>query len=622
MFKVTQILAITCTVLVIGNRFSPAEPIRPDATTTVEIAGKLDTSTLGGYLISMAKAANINAFADVTDLEDRSVRAYPTTPGAIAGMNGPDKQKWAPVLINVMGDLVADQKLSTYRYSENTFLFWPEPNLLDVTKAQLNATKVDNLSWLERAFKDVALPDAPEETVLPDPLSDAELNQHLRAFLKESSSWTGQAAERKSPVDLQFGFSKLPPLIQSMLVFEIRRQIVGDANFYAAQPSFWDAPERKIRLASRRDTTYLEIPYKLPVKEGDGLSQSAFTLNVPDDVAQEIAVSIPQQKTLDSGSRPAPGRRDNRLGAHLFPSRSSVVFPPSSLSLSEIPICATEEKGADENPFSEIYQDLTAAKVRLALQKDAKLKGIVSYESKRVELAQFLKSVGEQCGVQFVYGADAPNKKFLAATMRDLPLYEVMSVTSRMFGFTWVKSAATDGKTVYELGMGNQSAPRTQLLQMGDPARYRYRFAFYNRADRQMAEAEIARQIVREYGKELLAAKQEGVLLSSIKPELRTRLIAAMYEPFCESVNQLLYHSNQWIADSLNDDAVYLRFGNSVASRYKTPFLGLVSNEGEDVIRFNVQTSDGKFVLPVFDCLKFERSKGESLENPKPSRRR
>ncbi|HEX8235575.1 MAG TPA: hypothetical protein VF600_06425 [Abditibacteriaceae bacterium] len=99
-----------------------------------EIAPPQQPLPIDDYLVALAKSTRTNFIADVTELpKETRVDAFPA--GKMARIS-----QWTPKFYRVLWDFTQEYKVSQLRYSPTTFLFWSEPDPLELTRSLISAS--------------------------------------------------------------------------------------------------------------------------------------------------------------------------------------------------------------------------------------------------------------------------------------------------------------------------------------------------------------------------------------------------------------------------------------------------------------------------------------------------
>ena len=222
-----------------------------------------------------------------------------------------------------------------------------------------------------------------------------------------------------------------------------------------------------------------------------------------------------------------------------------------------------------------------------------------------------------QSDVRFTLGENAPADKLITARVEKMPLSQWMGILARVYGVTWDKT----GEAAYQMNGNERGEVHLKLLQLGDPTRYRYRFSFSAPSERTAENAAIGKAIVDRFGVEALKSP-EGVPLSALSQPLQRRLIYALEDRGAEFTAVSLFQANRMMVEQLEKQSLILRFGAPVTKNYGTPFMRFAAQEPENWLRFNVQSTDGKIVIPVFSEFYEPIAKPGETDPRPPSRRR
>lgn len=262
-----------------------AEPFNRGEVMTREVTATLNGATMDDYMIELARAADVNVIADATEFpEPSAVKAYPGTSGAIAGLQGPHRDKWGPSLINLLGDFAAQKKLSALRPNARTFLFWSEPDPLELVRLMLPD------------------PNSAQNQPEAEELAQRPMSGALRDYLKASHGWAGRAAERHAKVDIQARVADLPPPLRALVLAEVRRQLIPAEGALPLQDEFWERARVKIRS--------MKIP---PANE----AVSYFVVKAGDDALEFHVAELGRltAPSLPSSTQPAAANETSKKGA-------------------------------------------------------------------------------------------------------------------------------------------------------------------------------------------------------------------------------------------------------------------------------------------------------------------
>ena len=573
-------------LLPIGSVCAQGKPIHRDQVTIQEVTTPLNTASADDYLLDLARAAHINAFADATDFPTAaSIKQYPATLGAIAGQQGPYKDRWGPSLINLMGEFAAQERLSTLRTDDRTFLFWSEPNPYTLFAAQLAATQAAETARFADAV-DTATPGGVlDGEIIGGDLPRSELQRVLLAYLKNAHHWTPTAANRNQNVDIRVRFTALPLGLRALLLRDLRDRFVPATNYQAIQDAFWKATDVRIRTERSGNDTLLG--YRYAIHDMDGTERlRTFPL-----------------MTLDAA--------DLRTKAPTPPTTLPAAIP---LPVEEPAIVQNQTNAQDE--FIKAYSGLSDEADDPALNADAALGAAISLHVKRVSLRDVLAQVQQQSGVSLTLDATAPATRLLTAHVEKMPLARFMAVLARIYGVKWRKAGTT-----YAMRGNDSGELHLQLLRVGDPKEYRYRFRLFNRPDREAEKVTLGHDIVQQVGIDAVQTL-EGVSVATLPQPLQNRLQRNLAEPLAELNAIALYQTNRVLVEQLTHNGLVLRFGTPVSKAYRAPYQGFGMGEPADRLRFNVQSDDGKLVLPVFDFFGYFVAKPGEQVVPLPGRRR
>lgn len=553
-----------------------AIPIVPDEVTVQEFTKPLDTSSADNYLLDMARTARINVIADSTDFPVGStVIPYPATSGYDIGTNGNRPQNWNSNLKSLIGDFTAQKKLTVLRSAPRTFLFWSEPDPRQLLALQGELTQSTQAARWAEAAAEARANGTPEDEIIRGELSEAQLKNVLWDYLK-SIGWKGTVAERTDRVDIRIPLNELPPDLRELVLFDLQKHLVNQWPDVLKQEVDWKTT--RIGLSSG-ENPHIEVRYQIPSKNVDADdSTDSYWLTTLD-----AALKAPSDAPVASMQEPK-------------------VMP---VQLSSNDTMANAYKGISNE---------TAVPL---LEADKSLKKPISLEVKRLSLRELLEQMEQQGNVRFTLGADAPSDKLITAHVEKMPLSEWMGILARVYGVTWDKT----GDAAYQMNGNQQGELHLKLLQIGDPMRYRYRFTFSAPSERTAENAAIGKAILDQFGMEALKSP-EGVAISALPQPLQQRMRYALEDRGAETVVVPLFQVNRMMVEQLEKQSLILRFGTPVSKTYGTPFMGYVAREPQDWLRFNVQSADGKNVIPVFDSFYTPIAKPGETDPRPPSRRR
>lgn len=551
-----------------------AIPIMPDKVTVQEFTKPLDTSSEDDYLLDMASNADINVVADSTDFPfDSAVIPYPSTSGAIAGQKGNLPEHWKPFLLNVMGDFVAQKRLSILRSAPRTFLLWSEPDprqLLNLQGELTEATEADR--WTE-AVAAAKANGVPEDEIIRGELPRDQLRSVLWDYLK-SIEWKGTAAERNDHVDIRIPLNELPPGLRELVLLDMQNQLASDWNYKLKKDTYWNIAFAQI---TGNDDSEITVSYKIP--DGEGGDTKFVYILTPLDAAIKAQTDAP------------------------VASMQEPEVTPVQLGL--------------KDTMANAYSGITNKTSDSALDADVALQKPISLQVKRLSLRDLLAQMEKLGDVDLTLNADAPADKLITARVEKMPLSQLMGVLSRVYGVKWNRK----GNAAYQMKGNDQGELHLKLLQIGDPERYRYRFMFYISGDRETENAAIGKAIIDQFGVEALQ-KPEGVAVSSLPQTLQQRMRYALEDRGAENESIMLFQTNRMMTEQLAKKDLILRFGAFTTKSYGTPFIGFVTQNPQNWLRFSVQSEDGQIVLPIFDSFYAEIAKPGETDARPPSRRR
>ncbi|RYX81653.1 hypothetical protein EON83_22915 [bacterium] len=561
-----------------------AEPYRRDEVTLQEITKPLNTATMDDYLLDMAKATKINVIADATDFPQRSVvKPYPSTTAAITGLKGQYQDKWGPVLINMMSEFVAQQKLSMLRSDSRTFLFWSEPDPHQLFQLQRTITENMEAARFAQALAVAKEEGVPEAEVIKGELSDLQLQIVLSNYLKAAHGWTPTVVNRNSKVNLQMPLEKLPLDFQALILLELRNLFARSSTYRMLNADFWQTADVRVSAKKAGNVVTLELAYKDPTAPNE---RDSFPLAAIDQTVAAPAVE-------------------------------TALTPPSPAKI----LAATTPQLDIQKDFLDTYNGISNKVSAPQLDGNAKLQTPVTLELKRVALRDLLVQLSQQTGVSLIVGENAPANKTITARVDKMPLSQFMGLLSRIYGVKWNRPNKTGAASTYEMQSSERGQLHLNLLQIGDSDQYRHRFNLLNRADRENERLAVGRDVIQQIGLEALQAPN-GTAFADLPQVLQQRVRDVVETPQAESGAVFLYKIDQMIADQLAQKGLILRFGTPVDKAYCAPNLGLGATKLPDWLSFTVQSADGQVLLPAFMNFGFNMAKPGERDIRPPSRRR
>lgn len=534
-----------------------AVPLKPDAVMNQMITQQLDTATMDDYLINMARAVNVNVFADATDFPPASpVAPYPATSGAIAGVNREDWKNWSSTLISVMGDFVAQEKLSTLRSGERTFLFWSEPDPRELLDLQLALSQADDNARFANAVAAAKANGLLEEQPIHGALPEDQLKRVLFDTLQTQRGWTPTYAQSKKKVDIRIPFADLSPDLRALILSDLRQNAAGSNELQFLQDDLWKKDDLRVLVWKENGSSVIGLQLRQLDEDGQLKSVTPSLLTKLDvaDTAPTAIDSLPPQTAKNSAVQLAPA--------------------------------------FDQSTMDKVYGGILDDGSNPLLDNDPTLQKATSIEAKRLALREFLARLQEQSGVSFGLAEHAPADKLITLRVDAMPLARIMENLSRIYGVKWSKN-----ETGYTMQGDDRGELHLKLLQMGDPARYRFRFLFYNRAEREQEKAAIGRAVIEKAG---LAALQtpQGVEFSTLPSSLQEQWRRVVEAPIEENCSVRLYRLNALLTEQLAQNGLVLRFGNAVE---QTPIPGLPSSSASsELLSFSILSQDGKMAEPIF----------------------
>lgn len=587
---------LLCASLPAFGAVSHAEPFIRDEVMSQEITQPLNTATTDDYLVDLARFGNVSVIADSTDFPvGVPVNAYPSSPAAIAGVQGKDSVSWKPILINLMGELAAQKKLSTLRPDAHTFLFWSEPDPRQLFDLQLVLTEAADVARFAQIAADARENGVAEKDIVRGELPDSELMSLFRDYLRDVHGWAGSVADRNNHVDIAVRFNDLPPVLRALSLLELRQQLIAPKMLQMMQDEFWSSKERRILAREEGGKMVLEIPYITTSEDGKSSSRTFYSLPIP---AEDPPPNAP-------------------------------VTPVENISLPNVAqlIQQGNTEGTKQGlttvsqALTEAYQGISDEVSSPALDADPALQGLISLEAKRVPLSELLVQLQQQSGVQLIMGKDRvpDSAQKVTARVDKMPLSRFMAILTRLYGVQWTKS---EDKS-YILQNSDQGELHRKLIKIGDPREYLSNTELFYRSQRQQERDAITNAVVQQLGLTALQTT-EGVPLSQLSPALQKQLRYVLQQPEIESLSTRLYQMNRLFTAPFATDELFLRFGNSRSNMYQNPVMSFGTGETPEFLRFSVQNKDASMTVPVFDpLLLFVASPGEKdMPIAKPGRRR
>lgn len=422
--------------------------------------------------------------------------------------------------------------MSTLDADKRTFLFWREPDPLQLLTLQWAVTQAADKARFEEAFAEAQAQGVPENQIIHDALPQDRLAQVLSGYLKNKHGWMGTRAQRTGQVDLQDRFDDLPLSLRALILLDLREQMTGGL---IRLPDDWSKVGLRLQVRKNnegKNTLNVELRYSVHSEDGATEQRSIAPLGVVDEVTP------PDEPASASAEEDEP----------------------------TVPL-QLEAKDTLSNAYSGFSDD----GVNPALQSDPALAAPVSLAVKHLPLRELLKHLQKQSGVRFQLAPDAPGDKLITARVDKMPMSKMMGLLGRVYGVKWSKGQ----DATYTMRGNNQGQLHLLLLQLGNPDKYRYRleFTFYSGHD--IERAIVARAIVRQVG---LAALQtdEGVPVSSLSRPLQERLRHALQDWGAEGDATLLYKANRFLVEQLQKKGLVLHFGTPPRT-YHIPTTYLVS---------------------------------------------
>ena len=237
------------------------------------------------------------------------------------------------------------------------------------------------------------------------------------------------------------------------------------------------------------------------------------------------------------------------------------------------------------------------------LVAEAPLSAKVSFEVKRMPLAELVALLQKQSGVTLALAEDAAKMQArVTARVQKMSLASVLGAFQRMYGVRW--SRAANGYTMHASDRGEL---HLKMLQTGEPLYYRFRYrrtpSYYEQIER---EAELAGEVLENLDFEQLKTPQ-GVPFSDLPPDLQQRVRDRVLEKQAERVMEA-----QQLLEIAARRELYLRFGTEEMEivkktprpvfAYKAPRLFGSSRNTQTMGRAGlmVETDTGALVTGIF----------------------
>lgn len=576
-----------------------AIPIVPDTVTNQEITRPLNTATPDDYLIDMARATNVNVLADATYFPvPSSVVPYPAMSGSVAGMKGEYREHWNANLINVMGDFVAQEKLSTLRASDRTFLFWSEPDPIALVQAQLPLTRAAENARFAKAVAAQQAAGVPDEEIIDAEASDSEIKRVLLDYLKRKRGWTWSETRQNEKLDIPIPLDELTPDLRALVLLRVQRTWIDSEDTQYFDDDFWVSESLKLRAYDFNGSTVLGV----------------------------------QKDALDDGGHPKTATQHGIANLEDIENGGAPIELIDVAPTTATPDALLKEPKFDDSTMERVYGGISNHIADSILDADPDLQKEISLEAKRLPLREIVAQLQKQSGVSLSLGADAPADKTLTALVTKMPLATFLETLSRVYGVSWEKVG-----DAYQMRGNQRGELHLQLLQVGDPYRYRFRFMFYNRTDREQNRVALGRAVVKQVGLEALKTPQ-GVAFESLAKPLQERVKYAIEESAAERMSTMLYQFNALLTQELTHGELDLHFANGVGLQANNPNgnvmrthpmifndfqFNVTSSVGPpEMLQFFVESRDGQLSTPVFELI--SRSSWQEPQSPAnaPGRRR
>lgn len=376
-----------------------------DQTTLQPVVLRLENAQTSDQLLQLAKAGDFNVFADAT-------RFSPTSP--------PVSVDAEQSLRDWVLETASQEGLSWRRSRERTLLFWKEPDVVAVARALIKETED---GALDKAVAGEAGEDAVAQPVFSDrygdvPMQEAEL--FLADYLQTRRGWDGQ-----SPLDIEFKLSELPP----------------------------EASAELLRIARSRMNETAEKNQERWMENAQWLSgqlwQSARLLYSQPQMLSRAQPQVEVQQHLVV--------RVQRGNSHVFAVLEGISLPTNAPPVS-----------TPATPIQLAVKTLVPMRAQ-ELVEDANLSRPISLEVKEVSLSDLLSQMQKQGGVALEISPGLGSEQRVTARASALPLHQVMSALSEVYGVSWAKTP-----TGAYLMQRQLSPARLGALQVGDPSWFSY----------------------------------------------------------------------------------------------------------------------------------------------------
>lgn len=563
-------------------------PLVRDAVMTQRIEQPLNTATTDDYLLDLARAGKLNIVVDSTGFSSTlPVQPYPSTSGAKAGLEGSYRDKWGPIILNLLGDVTVQQHLSLLRADERTLLLWTRPNPRSLLERQLAVAESADADRFAVATPEIMA--ATGQELNWRNISESEIRSVLLAYLKSQYGWTPTVANRNAGINLQFKLDELPPAVRALTLWDLRQHFVLPGQLFLLRETLRDSDSTRIALMRANGDLTLRILSPWQEKDGTATTRSGYLFSVATDAVRQD--SINQGALTPTTVKPA-----------VFWAFDAAPEPTNPAGKDDIFAC---------------YGGLLAQSVT-QLEAAPELQRPITIEVKRLPLREVLGQLQGQSGIKFTLDASAPTSALLTAHVDQMPLARFLALLTRVYGVEW-----TPAGTGYVMQGNKRGNLHLTLLRMGDPDRYESFSELFNRPAREQERVTFVRSLLGQAGLEALQ-KPDGMALAALPPASRSQLVHIVETLLAESLDVDLYYTNRMFAEQLANQGLILRFANAKGRRYGTPFHGFAGNQTSDTLQFSVESKDGTIAVPVFDNFGFEVAQpGEQdAAPPRPRSRR
>lgn len=382
--------------------------------------------------------------------------------------SAPLSMDYEQTLLEWILETASQEHLTWRRSRERTLLFWKEPDVTSTVKALI----LENAE-LSLAANTEATPQSPALSPFENlPSQKAEL--FLADYLQAQHGWDGQ-----SPLQLEFKLSELPPEAATELLRIARSNL---ARYEKNNRTSWTA-----------DASWLS---------NQSWQNARLTYSQP------------------------PGRPDKLLVVRIINGNTQKFMPLDGLFVAPLPPVYTPEV-ATISMEKQASPSLSA----LELATDAALKPAISLEVKEMPLRDFLSEIRKQSNVQIEILPNLGKEQRITARASELPIYQVMSALSELYGTGWAKT--TEG--AYQM-QPRLSPVRVAALRIGDTGWFNY----WRSPRRNIAPPRLIPDRLVDWQSEFVNAgfdgtglqTPEGVAVSSLPVELQSLIRRAVEQHY------------------------------------------------------------------------------------------